>query len=83
MGKKNENPVEEIVDPKPPTAVSKTIKTTLWVAASAAISAGIVALQSAIGNGDFNEASFAAYLPFVNIGLVFLKNLVDPNVKNV
>ena len=64
------------------TTTGKTVKTTLWVATSAAVSAGIVALQAAITNGDLDSTTIAVYLPFVNVGLVALKNLFDKDVAN-
>lgn len=57
------------------TTLGKTLKTTGFVVVSAAVGYWLSAVQG-------NPALFGVYTPIVNIVLVAIKNLVDPNVKD-
>ena len=58
------------------TAVGKTLRASIYLALSAGIS-GIIAARA--DNADL----FGIFTPIVNIVLVLLKGVVDPNVRNI
>ena len=57
------------------TTVGKTVRAALYLAISAAIAGVIADIQN-------NPELFGIYTPFINLLLVAIKNLANPNVKN-
>lgn len=58
------------------TLVQKVLVTAIWIAASA-----VVSYLATLFSG--NPQWFGVWFPVVNLVLVALKNLIDPNVPNV
>lgn len=58
------------------TAVGKTLRAAIYLAVSAGIAAIIAGIQN-------NPLLFGIATPIINALLVMLKNLLDPNVKNI
>lgn len=58
------------------TTVGKTVRAAIYLAISAAIAAVLSDIQN-------NPALFGIYTPFINLLLVAVKNLANPNVKNI
>lgn len=58
------------------TTVGKTVKTAVYIGVSAVLTFLITAV-------DGNAQLFNQYTPFVNLGLVALKNLFDSKVDNL
>lgn len=58
------------------TTVGKTLRAAIYLAISAAIASVVANIQN-------NPLLFGVYTPFINILLVALRNLVNPNVKNL
>lgn len=58
------------------TTVGKTVRAALYLAVSAAVAAVLADIQN-------NPALFGVYTPFINLVLVFIKNLASPTVKNI
>lgn len=58
------------------TTVGKTLRAAIYLAVSAAIGGLLADIQN-------NPALFGIYTPIINLALVAIKGLADPNVKNL
>jgi hypothetical protein len=65
-----------VVAVKGQSTLQKVALTVLWVAVSASLGAFISLITQ-------TPDLFGAYTPIINIVLVALKNIVDPNVPNI